>query len=1424
MTKRIGIDIGSTTLKTVVVDESNSVVFSNYDRHNAAVLPKLTEVLTRMREVIADGDEVKIHLTGSVGMGIAEELGLPFVQEVVAATKYITAMQSDVATMIDIGGEDAKVVIFRDGKADDLRMNGNCAGGTGAFIDQMAVLLGVPVTDLNGLAMQAEHIYPIASRCGVFCKTDIQNLIAKNVSKADIAASIFHAVTVQTVVTLAHGYRMQTPLMFIGGPLTFIPALRKAFTDYLGIGEEQVILPRDSQLIPAYGSALSDSDESFTLSDLIARVGSMGTARRDFTHRLEPVFTDGEEYRAWLDRKSQFRMKRAAWTPGCVPAVLGIDSGSTTTKIVALTPQLELLFSYYHVNDGNPIRAVGEGLRRLREEAAAHGAEVRIVGACSTGYGEDLIKAAFRLDYGIIETMAHYVAARQITPDVSFILDIGGQDMKAMYVNHGTISQVEINEACSSGCGSFISTFATSLGYTVADFARAACESRQPCDLGTRCTVFMNSKVKQVLREGATLPDIAAGLSYSVIKNCLYKVLKLKGPEPLGDHIVVQGGTMKNDSVVRAFEKLTGREVFRSEFPELMGAVGCACYAARMSGKTAAAGGETPGGRMLDTLLESASFETAQLQCHGCENNCLVNRYTFRNGNRYFSGNRCEKVFTNRGADRTAGLNAYQRKLELLFGQTAAAVPGDRDGAPTIGIPRVLNLYEEFPFWKTLFEGCGFRVLLSPPSTYSGYERGAQQVMSDNLCFPAKLVHSHIRALRDAGADRIFMPYVVFERDSGYDENSFNCPVVSGYSQVVKSVDADEPVPVDSPVISFRDEMKLYRQCSEYLAGLGIGRRKILTAFRRAVRAYNAYEENLRQMNLEILWKSRTEGTPLVLLAGRPYHSDPLIQHKLSDLIAAMGCNVITEDIVRDENIDISDVHFISQWSYPGRILRAAKWCARQSDPILFMQMTSFGCGPDAFLLDEVRDLLHRYGKSLTLLKIDDVNNIGSLKLRVRSALDSAEFNSSSGLETSPLTGTSDRPIVFQTTPVFSRERRNQKILAPFFTPFISPLIPAVFSRFGYDIEALPVSDRESDDYGLQFANNEICYPATLIVGDMVKAFKSGRYDPDNTSVVITQTGGQCRASNYISLIKKALVEAGFGQVSVISLSFSSGLSNEQPGFRINWFKAMPWAFWAVIYGDVLSKFYYAAKAREKARGSADEMLTEYIRRGKEVLQSGTIDQVKQLISQAALTFNGICNDKECPRVGIVGEIFLKFHPYAQKGLTEWLVERHIEVAPPLLLDFFMQSFVNVKVDKANHLTSGGTPDWVLNLVFRKIQRRIDEINRLCASFRYFQPFGNVFHEAEEASQVITLEAQYGEGWLLPAEIIGYLRRGITHVVSLQPFGCIANHIVSKGITNRLKRLYPELNLLSLDFDSGVSEVNVVNRLLLFTDSLRPSK
>lgn len=1414
-TYHIGIDVGSTTIKTIVLDNGKQVVFKKYERHNAMIQQKILDCLHSVRKQLG-ACEATINITGSVGMGVAEALKLPFIQEVVAATRYIGELCPNTETMIDIGGEDAKVVLFRNGKADDLRMNGNCAGGTGAFIDQMAVLLNVPIDELNTLAMKSAHIYPIASRCGVFCKTDIQNLIAKNATKEDIAASIFHAVAVQTVMSLAHGYQLKTPMLFIGGPLTFIPALRQAFLNYLHINESDIIMPDNSQMIPAWGCALSEEEIKNGASDtgvsrlhnldaLISRIEELVNSKRQFKDRLEPIFKDNIEYELWKAEKAQYQFKEAQWREGQTQNVyLGIDSGSTTTKIVALDENSQLLFSHYHANNGNPIQAVERGLKELESEALTHHTQLRIIGSCSTGYGEDLIRAAFQLNKGIIETMAHYMAAKQINPSVSFILDIGGQDMKAIFIDNGTINRIEINEACSSGCGSFIETFAKSLGYQVANFANEACEAGSPCDLGTRCTVFMNSKVKQCLREGATIQDIAAGLSYSVIKNCLYKVLKLKNTSSLGKNIVVQGGTMRNDAIVRAFEKLTGTTVFRSNAPELMGALGCALYVRDADCSPT----------MLTDMLECARYTTKQLQCRGCENNCLVNRYTFTNGNRYYSGNRCEKVFTNRGENVKGGLNAYTEKLELTFNRTTDT----QNPEFSIGIPRALNMFEEYPFWYTLFTSCGIQVVLSSPSTYTKYEIGAQQVMSDNICFPAKLMHSHINYLIDQDVDRIFIPFVVFEHDDGHQNNSFNCPIVSGYSQVIKSVQ-NTTIPIDSPVISFKEKKTLQIQVNKYLESLGIDKKTVNQAFRKALAAQEQYEHELYKINEHILHKSIDNDVPTVMLAGRPYHTDPLIQHKLSDIVAAMGVNVITDDIIREIDIETDDVHFISQWAYPNRILKAAKWAATQPNNIMYMQMTSFGCGPDAFLLDEVRDLLKRYGSALTLLKIDDVNNIGSLKLRVRSALDSMKLNESIKNDIDSHHHNNESPFI--TTPVFGKEQRKMKIVAPFFTPFISPLIPAIVKLAGYDMDILPLSNADSADMGLKYANNEVCYPATLVVGDIIKAFKDGSYDPTNTAVAITQTGGQCRASNYISLIKKALVEAGYKDVPVISLSTSKLMKNNQPGFKVNWLKIMPITIMSILFSDCLAKLYYASIAREKEKGAATKLRQKYLNAANGVIARNKPAELIELFRKAVSDFSGICSDKDCARVGIVGEIYLKFHPFAQKDVTRWMIEKGIEVAPPLLIDFFMQSFVNTKIKNENHITKPSYPKFIIRALFNKIQNQINRVNDIGTKFKYFEPFHNIFDEAENAKQVIDLQAQFGEGWLLPAEIIGYVQSGVSHVVSLQPFGCIANQIVSKGIANRLKKLYPQLNLLSLDFDSGVSDVNISNRMLLFVNDLK---
>lgn len=1400
---RIGLDIGSTTAKIIAIDAAGEIVFSRYTRHNANVM-RVVRTLFKEMKTQCGNCNISMSVSGSVGMGLAEKLQIPFVQEVVAATRLIKEQYPHTSTIIDIGGEDAKIVYFNQDGATDLRMNGNCAGGTGAFIDQMAILLHASIDELNDLALKAERTYPIASRCGVFSKTDVQNLISKNVSREDIAASIFRAIAVQTVVTLSHGCEIVPNVFLCGGPLTFIPALRQAFYNYLALPETAFTTAENANLITAWGAALSsEQPPQTTLTEFIKLLKTDGVyaERQTPGSGLTPIFKTVQEYENWKAEKALTPLEKADLKPHTAYAYLGIDSGSTTTKIVVVDEQERLLFSFYAPNEGNPIAAVKKGLAELEKKCLENNLNLLIKSSCSTGYGEDLIKAAFNLDHGIIETIAHYLSAKKVNPQVSFILDIGGQDMKALFMENGVLNRMEINEACSSGCGSFIETFANSLRYSVADFAKEACLSQQPADLGTRCTVFMNSKVKQVLREGATVADIAAGLSYSVVKNCLYKVLKLRNEADLGKHIVVQGGTMRNDSIVRALELLVGQKVYRSNFPELMGAYGCALYARFSHTLTRA----TP----LSELAHPADYTTKPLQCKGCENQCLVHQYTFGSGNIYYSGNKCEKAFTNAGGETLKGINVYAEKYNLLFNRANTAPPG----APRVGLARALNMYEAYPFWHALFNACGIETVLSDPSTFNNYENGVHSVMSDNICFPAKLAHSHIYNLLDKKVDRIFLPYVIYEKLEGKNAvNSYNCPIVSGYSDVIRSV-MSKSVPIDSPAFSFKDKPLLEKACRAYLKTWNISERVITEALHTALNAQRQYEEQIQKLNQTVYAAGREAGQITILLAGRPYHTDPLIQHKISDMIAALGANVITEDMVRNnDEIDVSDCHLVTQWAYINRILKSAKWAALQDGDVHFMQLTSFGCGPDAFLLDEVKGILNRHGKTLTLLKIDDVNNIGSLKLRVRSVLESLKFNKPVRHQTEP----------FLTTRQFARQDRGRKILIPFINEYLTPFLIALFKRAGYEAEVLPQSDLESAEYGLKYANNEVCYPATLVVGDIIKALKSGKYDPAHTAVAISQTGGQCRASNYISLIKRAVIEAGYRDVPVISIGFGGGVTNDQPGLKINWPTLLPATFNAILYSDCIAKFYHAAVVREDFPGRARALKEKYLSLGQQAVSQNKSRLLLSLTTQAAEEFNTIILEgKNVPKVGVVGEIFLKFNAFANKDVVQWLCDKQIEVVPPTLLNFFLQAFVNTKVNEENFLQKKTVSSFITGGLYRLARIQVEKFNKAALAFRYYTPFDDVFEEAARGQQAVSLLAQFGEGWLLPAEIISFAKNQVNNVISLQPFGCIANHVVAKGVEKKIKTLYPGMNLLSLDFDSGVSDVNITNRLLLFTNNLQ---
>ena len=1392
-----------------MLDADGEPFFCRYLRHNADIVGAFRNVLRDAAEA-AGGEPVHLTVTGSVGMGLAQSLGLPFVQEVASALTFIRQKYPDISTLVDIGGEDAKIIYLKQDGGVDMRMNGACAGGTGAFLDQMAILLGVGLDDMNTLAQTSKTIHPIASRCGVFSKTDVQNLISANVSREDIAASVFHAVALQVTSSLARGCEIMPKVFLCGGPLTFLPALRQAFANYLQLPPEDFIALEHAHLVSAWGAALESARgakeaPSFVLADL-AHAAENGILNEKENSPLPPFFTDSGEYEKWRQGKKD-ELPKASPTELCEEAYLGIDSGSTTTKIVATNARGEILFDSYAPNDGRPLDVVRRGLTALATEWPG----LQIISAAATGYGEELLKAAFGLDFGLIETVAHYLAAQRIAPDASFILDIGGQDMKAGFVSNGTLVRTEINEACSSGCGSFIETFARSLGYTAAEFASLACLAKAPADLGTRCTVFMNSKVKQALREGSDTNDIAAGLAYSVVKNCLFKVLKLRHTEELGDKIVVQGGTMRSDAITAAFERLIGQTVRRPDRPELMGAYGAAIYAA-----THVADGKP---RPLVALLDIPPPTCSALQCRGCENQCSVAKYVFAGGAAYVSGNKCEKGFHNRGTATVPGVNIYSEKRRLLFDRPAAnglTKTPTQPGTPVIGIPRALNMYEEYPFWYELFDACGIKTFLSDSSTFGLYESGARYVMSDNLCFPAKLTHGHILNLIERGVDRIFMPYVVYEKQDGENEaNSFNCPIVSGYCDVIKSA-TDTKIPIDSPEITFRDRKLLSKACRRYLRGLGVKDSVTARAFKKAERAQAEFETELRQLNIEAFRRAEEAGRPVILLAGRPYHTDPLIQHKAAEMIASLGTDVLTDDIVRGEDVPDTETEseggMVRQWAYVNRIMRAAEWAARQNDRVHFAELTSFGCGPDAFLQEEVAAVLRRRGKSLTLLKIDDMTSAGALKLRIRSLVESR--HRLGGNIQSDAAVHKTKPLA--SVKFFDASDRERTLLVPFMNEYIAPLLPPVGRLGGYHLESLPRSTKKTAETGLRYANNEVCYPATLVIGDIVHALQSGEYDLSKTAVLISQTGGQCRASNYIALLRSAMAEAGFSDVPVLSMGFVE----KTKGLGINWRKLLPVALAAVLYADSISKFHHATAVREKAPGLAGTLTDKYLNLAGSFIERGDRDGLYELLGEAAREYDAAVTDEVLPKVGIVGEIYLKLNSFANKAAAEWLMNRGVEVVPPGLLPFFMQTFVNRRVNIELNLARPNLADFLVARTYRWAARQIARVNAVGQRFRHFTPFSDIFEEAAGGAQIVSLAAQFGEGWLLPAETVSFAKSGVNNVLCLQPFGCISNHVVAKGVEKKIRALYPNLNLLALDFDGGTSQVNTINRLMLFINNL----
>jgi len=1413
---RLGIDIGSTTAKTVVLNPQGEIIFLAYRRHNTETLFSLVGLLEEIKMVLGECTVFPL-LTGSAGLGLCEKFDLPFIQEVIASAEVIRRLYPQVNTLLDIGGEDAKLIFF-DGGQPDIRMNGACAGGTGAFIDQMATLLNVPISELNTLAERRTVVHPIASRCGVFAKTDVQNLLSRDTPREDIAASIFNAVVFQTLATLARGHPVNPVVLFAGGPLTFLPELKRAFITKLNLSPEDWLEVEHTELISARGAALAagrDAGRSgYSLQQMLDQLNSLPAAAL-IEGRLKPLFSSPDELQHWKAIRDQCRVAQIDASIVHGKCFLGIDSGSTTTKLAVVDERGNLFFSHYQSNNGNAIQAAQNGLEKLRQLFAGLPHPPKIARSAVTGYGEDLIKAAFACDQGIVETLAHFRAARAFDPQVSFVLDIGGQDMKAIFVNQGHVQRIEINEACSSGCGTFIETFARSLGHDLSSFAQQACDARTPCDLGTRCTVFMNSRVKQALREGAEIGDISAGLAYSVIKNALHKVLKITDTSVLGEHIVVQGGAFRNPAIHKALEQVLGRPVVCPDKAELMGALGAAleardAYQRKQSGVGLGVG--------LDNLATASQYRKQTLSCRGCENTCEITKLSFPNQNIFYTGNRCERAFSNRGRRVERGVNLFARKRDLLFNRPFEPAGGAQ---LTIGIPRALNFYENYPFWCTLMVESGLKVHLSDSSSSALFESGASTVMSENICFPAKLLHGHIFNLIDARVDRIFYPMVFYEqREFGDAINCFNCPIVSGYPDVVRS--AIDPlrgygIPFDQPAITFQDRGLLKKSCEQYLFSLGVERNQFELAFTRALEAQDAYKAAVRRLGAELIEKNRAANRLVVMLVGHPYHADPLVNHKIPEALADMGVDVLCEDAAPlnpEQTLDNPLV--LTQWEYLNRCFHAARWSGPQQN-VEVAQLNSFGCGPDAFALDEVRGILSEYGKNHTVLRIDEIDSLGSARLRLRSMLETLNEKRVTADDQSPL-----RRIARTSTRLYHQSDSRKVILVPEFSRFCTPAIVRPAMDLGYHIEILPPSNRESVDVGLKFTNNEICYPGIVVIGDAIKALQSGLYDPQEVIVGSWETGGQCRASNISCLLKKGLVAAGFEDVPVVTLSTRLKSFNPQPEFKFHLAKYLIKAMLSMVYTDGISAMYHATVVRERCKGDALSLAEKWMAPFENGCMPLTRQAVFSYLRQAVREFNSLATHKErLPKVGIVGEIYVKYNTFVNNNIVQWMIDQQMEVVLPPLLTFFLGSFVGFKAGVSERIRR---PDilWALSAVGHKlVQSVVNEAEAILHGFREYPSHRCISEIAQTASAAVHLTHQYGEGWLLSGEVGEFVKAGVKNVLCLQPFGCIANHVIAKGVARRLKDIYQDVNLLFLDLDAGGSEVNLINRAHFFIEQAK---
>lgn len=1411
MRLHMGLDVGSTTVKLVAMDERGDVVHDVYRRHRSDVKETVKQVITEAYEKFGD-IEVLMSVTGSGGMFVEKYLGIDFVQEVVAGTGAIRQYIPETDVIIELGGEDSKIT-YLSGNIEQ-RMNSICAGGTGAFIDQMASLLDTDASGLNELAEGYQKIYPIASRCGVFAKTDVQALLNDGASKEDIAMSVFQSVVNQTISNLACGRPIKGNVTFLGGPLHFMNNLRFRFRETLGEEGHRYFNPEDGQLFVAKGAALHalEMGKVHQFGDLIEQMNRKVEIEIDVANTMEPLFTSQEDYDQFAKDHQTDKVVYGDLASYEGEMYLGIDAGSTTSKMVLLGEDNQILYSHYSNNRGKPLEHVMENLREIY---AKKNPKARIANSGITGYGEDFIKAALDIDTGEVETIAHFTAARYFDPDVDFILDIGGQDMKAMHIHEGIIDSIQLNEACSSGCGSFLETFATSVSMSVQEFQQEALFAKNPVDLGSRCTVFMNSKVKQAQKEGSEVGDIAAGLCYSVIKNAIQKVIKVRDPKNLGKNIVVQGGTFYGDAILRSFEKITGRKATRPAIAGLMGAMGMALLAKdRSTGYSKIKGEEE---------LAGFTYKQKNARCGICTNNCALTINIFSDGTRYISGNRCE-----RGAgikrEKSNLPNMFQFKYDRLFNYYET-LEASKARFPQVGIPRVLNMYENYPFWNTFFQKLGFPVVLSDGSSREMYEKGIGSISSETVCYPAKLVHGHVEDLVEKGVKFVFYPSVFYEhKEFGKADNQVNCPVVAGFPEVIKNnVESlkEQNVTYMNPFISFMDKKKMTARLVEIFnqftvdgQDYQIGKKEITNAVDYAWNEQIAFKEEIKAEGRRALnYLDEHPNAKGIVLAGRPYHIDPEVHHGIPELINSMGIAVLSEDGVALNVDDVDEqLRVLDQWVYHSRLYRAAEYVGKHGN-LELIQLNSFGCGLDAVTTDQVADILKSYGRIYTVLKIDEVSNLGAVKIRIRSlvqALDERPEALKKPIERLPI----------QTTRVpFTKEmKKDYTILVPAMAPDHFSILQAAMNSEGYRIEFLQKVDRKVINEGLKYVNNDSCYPSITVVGQMMEALSSGKYDPEKTALLMTQTGGACRASNYVGYIRKALQDMGYPQIPVIALS-AQGIETS-PGFHLD-LSLIKKAVLSIVMGDLLMRTSNATRPYEVNAGETDALKAKWIKTYRRWIKRPNMSEYKRLVNTTVESFDAIERTGEVkPKAGIVGEILVKYLPEANNHLQKILEQEGAEVILPDLTDFFLYCLRNSKhkseLLKTNKFMAGLIQMGVFYIeYYRKPIRKA-----LKKSKHFTEPF-RIQQIENFAEEVVSLGHQYGEGWLLSGEMVELIHENAPNIVCIQPFGCLPNHITGKGVMKAVRELYPQANIIALDYDPGASEVNQVNRIKLMMTSAR---